>query len=220
MNNIIGLSARESTLDGAARLGIEVVLDELYDIPLESVEEVIAKAKDAEADLFVSTTFLPGGVLTVQTMKALDYNPRFLVHGIGSIVPEWKEALGEDGYYVFSGTPIHPKLPFEGIEALNTVARTRFELSGAPPYFLFGYAWLQTLQAGVEGAGSLDQQAIQEYLRSHEIVTIGGTFSFDERGLPSPYSYLTQVQSTGVELIWPPEARTAEPVYPKPPWNQ
>ncbi len=219
VNNVIGLSVRESVYDGAARLGMEVVLDDLYDLPLESAEEFVAAAQAADADLFLANGFLADGVLTLQTMKALDYNPDFILQGIGSLVPVWEAQLGADGYYVFSGTPINARLPFAGIEQLNAVAKDRFDLDEAPDYFLFGYTWAQTLQRGVEGAESLDQQAIRDYLSGHEINTVGGVYSFDERGLPAPYSYLTQVQPDGIALIWPLDIRTAEPIYPKPDWT-
>jgi branched-chain amino acid transport system substrate-binding protein len=219
VNNIVGLAIREGALEGAARLGIEVAMDELYDLPLERAEELVARAKETQADLFVASGFLPDGVLTVRAMKSQGYNPSFLVQGIGSIVPQWKQDLESDGNLVFSGTPIHPKLPFPEIKELNDLARKQFGVSEAPAYFLFGYAWLQTLQAGVQGVGNLDQKAIRDYLRSHTVVTIGGSFTFDKRGLPRPYNYLTQVQPTAVELIWPLEVRTAGPVFPKPPWK-
>ena len=87
-----------------------------------------------------------------------------------------------------------------------------------PSYFLFGCAWFQTLQIGIEGAGSFDQDEIKEYFGKHTIETIAGSLTFDEKGLPEPYAYLTQVQQTGVELIWPEEVRTSDPIYPKPDW--
>jgi branched-chain amino acid transport system substrate-binding protein len=219
VNNLVGLSIRESAMDGSARLGIEVAMDELYDLPFANAREVVARAKDTGADLFIASGFLPDGILTVRAMKALDYNPKCFVQGIGSLVPRWTEELGDDGDYVFSASPIHPRLPFQGVKELDGVATRRFDVREAPSYFLFGYAWLQTLQAGVEGAGSLSQTAIRDYLRSHGISTIGGYFTFDKRGLPKPYNYLTQVRHNWVELVWPPEIRTTEPVYPKPPWK-
>jgi branched-chain amino acid transport system substrate-binding protein len=187
---------------------------------LESADELVTKAKDSGADIFFANGFFPDGVVTVKAMKSFDYNPRFFVQCVGSTIPDWTKELGEDGNYAFSGTAIHSKLPFEGIEALNQVTKEKYEAEQAPQYFLFGYAWLQTLQVGVEGAGSLDQTAIRDYLKSHEVATIGGSFNFDERGLPSPYSYLTQIQPTGVELVWPSEVQSAEPIYPKPAWSE
>ncbi len=214
VNNVVGLSIRESALDGAARMGIELVMDELYDLPLSYAKEFVAVAKASGADLFVASGFLPDGILTRQAMKSLGYNPAFFLQAIGSHIPRWREELGNDADYVFSGAPILAGLPFPGVKAINDAVNSRFEVSEAPCYFLFGIAWLQTLQAGVEGAGSLNQTAIRDYLRSHTVSTIGGKYTFDKRGLPKPFSYLTQVQPTGVELIHPLEVRTAEPVYP------
>lgn len=212
VNNRAGLAIRESALEGAAQQGIAVVMDELYDLPLTRAEELVAKARHTGADLFVASGFLPDGVLTKQAMKSLGYHPAYFLQGVGSLVPRWKEELGSDGDFVFSGTPLHPKLPFHGVKELSAMASRQFGVSEVPSYFLFGYAWLQTLQRGVEGAGSLDQTAIRDYLRTHPVETIAGTFRFDERGLPKPYNYLTQVQPSGVEIIWPLEVQTAEPI--------
>ncbi|RME83287.1 MAG: ABC transporter substrate-binding protein [Caldilineae bacterium] len=220
MNNPIGASVVDLIPTELENLGIELVVNELYDLPLADAAPLVSKAKAAEADMFFSNGFFADGVQTVQAMKALDYNPKLFAQAVGSIIPAWVEELGPDGDYVFSGTAIHFKLPYEGIDHLNQVAQEKYDSPVAPTYFLFGYAWMQALQRGVEGAGTLDQTAIRDWLKSHEITTVAGTFTFDERGLPPPYNFLTQVIDGQVELIWPPEVRTHEPVYPKPPWGQ
>lgn len=220
MNNPIGLAAKTSIYDGLKRLGIELVMDEMYDLPLPDATPLVSKAKSTGADMFLANGSFADGVQTIRAMKALDYNPKIIVQAIGTLVPGWITELGEDGNYVFSGTAMHDKLPFPGVAELNKVAQERFKLPSSPQYFLFGYCWMQTLQKGVEGAGSLDQDAIANYLRTHEIQTIGGKFKFDEKGLPAPYSYATQIINGRAELIWPKEVRTAEPVYPKPAWKK
>jgi branched-chain amino acid transport system substrate-binding protein len=220
MNNPIGMAVFRGTPDRLAQLGMEIVVDELYDLPLADATPLVAMAKAAGADAFFANGFFADGVLTVRAMKALDYNPKLFVQGVGSIIPAWVMELGADGDYVMSGTPMHHKLPFPGMAELNAVAMERFDLPAAPLYFLFGYAWMQTLQRGVEGAGSLDHDAIRDYLRTHPISTIGGVLTFDELGLPEPYSFATQVIDGKVELIWPPEVATAPPVYPMPTWDE
>jgi branched-chain amino acid transport system substrate-binding protein len=220
MNNPVGASVVESLPQELEALGIELVANELYDLPLADAVPLVSKAKAAGADMFFSNGFFDDGVLTVRAMKALDYNPKVFAQGIGSIIPSWVAELGEDGNYVFSGTAMHDKLPFEGIEHLSQVAQEQFDVPVAPTYFLFGYAWMQALQQGVEGAGTLDQTAVRDWLRANEIHTVGGDLTFDERGLPPPYNFLTQVIDGQVELVWPPEVRTHEPVYPKPAWGE
>lgn len=218
-NNAVGMAVRGGLADGLARSNIELVLDELYDLPLASAEPLVARAKALGADMFVANGFFGDGVQTIRAMRALDYNPKVILQGIGSLIPEWVQELGADGNYVISGTALHDKLPFKGVEELNEVARERWGLANAPEYFLFGYAWMQALQQGVEGSGSLDSDAIAQYLRTEGIDGVAGPMVFDDKGLPEPFSYTTQVIDGRVELVWPPNVQTAQPVYPKPAWG-
>lgn len=219
INNAVGLAVRENMYEGLKRLGIPLVVDELYTVPLPSAEPLVQKAKAAGADLFIANGFFGDGVQTVRAMKGLDYNPKLFLQGVGSLIPEWVRELGPDGDYVVSGTALHHKLPFPGITRIAKVARERYNVPEPPLYFLFGYAWAQALQRAVQGAKSLKDDDLVAYLRSHRILTIAGSMRFDERGLPEPYEYTTQVINGKVEIIWPPSFRTASPVYPKPPWR-
>ncbi|MDQ7785956.1 MAG: ABC transporter substrate-binding protein, partial [Desulfomonilaceae bacterium] len=128
--------------------------------------------------------------------------------------------LGPDGDYVFSGTSLHNKLNYPGNDKLNAYVKERYGLPAYPVYFGFGYAWMQTLAQAVEGAQSLDQTKIRDWLRSNEVHTIAGPMKFDEKGLPDPINFCTQVLKGKAELIWPQNVRTADPVYPKPPWTK
>jgi branched-chain amino acid transport system substrate-binding protein len=220
MNNPIGAAVMENVNTGLQKLNIELVVDEKYDLPLADATLLIAKAKSSGADLFIANGTFPDGVITVQAMKSLDYNPAMFVQAIGSIIPSWTKELGEDGNYVLSGTAISDQLPFEGLAELNTAVQEEFDVPSTPQYFLFGYAWAQTLQQAVEGAGSLDQNVIRDYLKANEISTIAGNFTFDEKGLPEPYAFATQIIDGKPELIWPADVRTSEPVFPKPNWNK
>lgn len=219
-NNIIGQACRESIVNNAKKLNIPMVMDELYDLPLNSADPLVAKAKATGADVFFANGFFDDGVLTVRSMKALGYNPAFFVQGVGSVVPNWVKELGPDANYVFSGTAMHSKLPYPGMAELNKVAQEKFGEKEAPVYFCFGYCWMQVLTQGVEGAGKIDQDAIRDWLRNNEVKTVGGSWKFDERGLPPPYSYLTQVIDGKVELVWPKEVQSHEPIFPKPAWGQ
>jgi branched-chain amino acid transport system substrate-binding protein len=57
-------------------------------------------------------------------------------------------------------------------------------------------------------------------MKSNEVKTIAGNFKFDEKGLPQPFVYLTQVINGKAELIWPADMQSHTPVYPKPPWGK
>jgi branched-chain amino acid transport system substrate-binding protein len=142
------------------------------------------------------------------------------VQTICATAPAWTKQLGADGNYVYQGVIITNSLPLPSIQELNKVAQERWGEPAAPEYFLFGYSWVQTLQRGVEGAKSLKQDAIRDYLRNHEISIISGKFRFDDRGLPPEYSYVVQMINGKTEVVYPTSMQTAKPVYPKPAWGK
>jgi len=219
MNNPIGASLTDSINRWTKKLGIELAIDEKYNLPLPDATPLVVKAKQMNCDILFSNGFFADGVMTLRAAKNLEYNPKAIVQGIGSVIPSWLKELGPDGYYVFSGTSLHYKLNYPGNDKLNAHVKKEYKLEGYPVYFGFGYAWMQTLSQGVEGAKSLDQTKIRDWLKSHQVNTICGPMKFDAKGLPSPINFCTQVINGQVELIWPKEVRTAEPVYPKPPWK-
>jgi branched-chain amino acid transport system substrate-binding protein len=219
MNNPIGASLMESITKWTNKLGIKIVVDEKYNLPLPDATPLIVKAKQMDCDLLFSNGVFPDGVMTVRAAKALEYNPKAIVQGIGSVLPAWSKELGPDGDYVFSGTSLHNKLNFPGNEKLNEFVKKEYQIDGYPLYFGFGYAWMQTLAQAVEGAKTLEQTKIRDWLKVNKVNTIAGPMKFDTKGLPDPINFCTQVINGKAELVWPPEVRTAKPVYPKPAWK-
>lgn len=219
MNNPIGASLIDGIQVWLKKLGIEIVIDEKYNLPLPDATPLVVKAKQMNCDILFTNGFFDDGVMTVRAAKALGYNPKAIVQGVGSVIPGWVKELGADGNYVFSGTSVSNRLKYAGNDALNAYVKKEFNLDGYPLYFGFGYAWMQALQQGVEGAKSLDQTKIRDWLKANTINTIAGPMKFDDRGLPPPINFCTQVINEKVELVWPKDIRTAEPVYPKPPWK-
>ncbi|MBW1920167.1 MAG: amino acid ABC transporter substrate-binding protein, partial [Deltaproteobacteria bacterium] len=219
MNNPIGTSLTDSIGRISRDLGVKLVINEKYNLPLPDATPLIVKAKQMNTDILFSNGFFADGVMTIRAAKALNYNPKAIVQGVGSVIPAWVKELGKDGDYVFSGTSLHNKLNYPGNDKLNAYVKKKYGLPGYPVYFGFGYCWMQTLSQGVEGAGSLDQTKIRDWLKSHTVHTIAGPMSFNEKGLPKPINFCTQVINGQVELIWPIEVRTADPVYPRPAWK-
>jgi branched-chain amino acid transport system substrate-binding protein len=220
LNNAIGRSGVLGERKGAEKVGMKMVVEEFYDPPLSTSDALIVKAKEGSAELLHCTQFFPDAVLTVRSSKALKYNPKFFLQSIVAATPAWTKTLGPDANYVFQSVIITNSLPLPGIQELNKIARERWNEQAAPEYFLFGYSWAETLQRGVEGAKSLNQDAVRDYLRNNEISIISGKFRFDGRGLPPSYAYLVQVIKGKTEVVWPANRRSAQAVYPKPPWGQ
>ena len=214
IDNPVGQAIYECTTRNLNNLGIPLEMDERYGLPLDSAQSLVSQAKNINADLFIANGFFPDGVQTVQAVHDVEYRPKAFLQGVGSLTPAWEEELGELGNYIVSGTSMHPDLPFEGIDQLKQAASQRYDRNTTPQYFMFGYSWAETLQQGVEGAGNIDNTAIKDWLHNNCVQTVGGEYCFDERGLPDPIEYATQVQDGTAELTWPSDVATTEVVYP------
>ncbi|HAJ27127.1 MAG TPA: ABC transporter substrate-binding protein [Syntrophus sp. (in: bacteria)] len=220
INNPVGLALQDSIDRWTKKLNIQVAINEKYNSPLADATSMIVKAKQMNCDIIFANGFFPDGVTTMKAAKALDYNPKAIVQGIGSVVPAWIKELGGDGDFVFSGTSLYNKLNYPGNDKINAYVKTKYNLDGYPLYFGFGYAWMQTIEQAVKGAKSLDQTKIRDWLKTHKVDTIAGPMTFDKKGLPAPINFCTQIINGKVELIWPKNIRTKEPVYPKPAWKK
>jgi len=219
VNNAIGRAGAAMEKKWTEKLGMKVVMDEFFDPPLASADALISKAKERGVEFLYCTQFFPDAVLTVRSAKALGYNPKFFQQGIAATSPAWAKVLGADGNYVLQGVIMTNTIPTPGIAELNKVAKEKWNEPDAPEYFLFGYSWVETLQKGVEGAKSLKQDTIRDYLRNNEVSIISGKFKFDEKGLPAPYSYVVQVQNGQTVVVYPPN-KNFKVIYPKPPWGK
>lgn len=214
IDNPVGGAIRECTTTGLDDLGISLEMDERYSLPLDSAQSLVSEAKDIGAEMFFANGFFPDGVQTIQAVHNVEYRPKALLQGVGSLTPAWEDELGEQGNYVISGTSMHPDLPFDGVDDLNQAASEKYDRGSTPVYFMFGYSWAQTLEQGVNGAGSLDNTEINDWLHNNCVQTVGGEYCFDDRGLPDPIDYATQIQNGTAELVQPEDVATTDIVYP------
>jgi len=78
----------------------------------------------------------------------------------------------------------------------------------------------QILADAVEEVGSLDQDAIKDWLHENSVDTIVGPLSWDETGRPQGDMLLGQFQSGSIEIVGPESAATTDSViYDKPTWQ-
>lgn len=214
VDNPVGAAILECTTTGLEELGIPLEMNERYELPLDSAQSLVSRAQEMDADMFFANGFFGDGVQTIQAIQNLDYRPKAVLQGVGSLTPAWEQELGEQGNYVVSGTSMHPDLPFEGVDRINQIAQERYDRETTPIYFMFGTSWAQTLQQGVEGAGEVDNTAVRDWLVENCVQTVGGEYCFDERGLPDPIEYATQIRDGTAELVWPENVATADVAYP------
>lgn len=199
----------------AKALGVEVMTVETYSSDTQDFTALLQKFKAAGVDMLFGANNYPAGLSFMRTMAEVQYQPKLVYMAVGPTVPEWVKDLGPRTEMVFTSTPYWRSLKTSGNEGFVKAMEAKYRY--APPRDSGqGYTALQVLQQAVEGAKTLDQDALRRYIGSHEFQTVSGVMKFDERGYGTARSYLMQVQKGQQLLVYPSAAKSADPVYPRP----
>ena len=79
-----------------------------------------------------------------------------------------------------------------------------------PAYAAVGYAMMQVMKQAIDGAQTLDQQNLREYIGSHSFDTAVGTLAYNPDGPVKFGALLLQYQAGGNQVIWPESEATGK----------
>ncbi|HVO88298.1 MAG TPA: amino acid ABC transporter substrate-binding protein [Casimicrobiaceae bacterium] len=203
--HFMSLGAREV----AKKRGLNEVLFLEWDFGNLDYGPIAARIKDAKPDfLWVGAIGLEGNQL-LEALNKIDYKPREHFYMYPAPGPMSKSPIAANALSmtVFEEHPPFTNAPgaadfiklYHERAAKAGIPDTSVEVQAAASYT----AW-QILEAGVKGAGSLDDKAIASYIKTHKIDTIQGKLRFDG---PSNYGddlmRVKQVQNGHWVTVWP-----------------
>lgn len=218
-----GLAA-EGAVDEAGKLGLEVVMNEIYPPGTTDVGPLITGLQDADPDFVIAPVDVADAIVLIQQMKERGYVPPALALSGATFVPDFLEAVGPDAESLFGVVHWFGTLPWQD-ETFGTAAEfaEAFEADlGYPPTHdnAAAAAAVQVLRLAVEEAGSLDQNAIRDALRAMDIETFFGPVNFDDTtGRNIGLEYPIQIQGGEPVIVFPEEAAGADPIYPLEAWG-
>ncbi len=228
-----GKNSTDGARDNARAAGLTIVYDQLYPPNTTDFAPVVRAVQAANPDVVFIAAYPPDTVGIARAVNEIGYTPK-MIGGtlIGMMATPLKAQMGP----LMNGFVIHedfvPAFKFPGSrELLKKYQDVAKEKGGIDPlgfgFVPFGYAAGQVLEQAVEGAKSLDQQAIADYMRGHTFSTVVGTIAFGKDGeWKTPRFVFTQWQHlTGNDLaqltdpkhnviIWPARYKTGELIYP------
>ncbi len=197
----------------------ELVLNETYPLGSTDFSMIIAKAKAAGAEVWLSSPTPPEGIAMVRQMKELDYAPQFINMTQASSARGWPGQEKAVGEYVVALENWIPGLPWPGNDRLIADAKKR--LGGQLPWCGVGtgYIDVQVLADAIERAGTLDREKIREALTRSDMMTVGGPVKVRPDGTFENMVYLCQWQKGKYVPVWPKKYAVANPVFPAPKWS-
>jgi branched-chain amino acid transport system substrate-binding protein len=212
-----GFEGKGGALDYAKSAGLKVVFNEKYDAKSTNLTSMIQQAKASGADTLLALTLPNDGFLIAKTVYQVGYHPRFYCSCGAEVIslPNWK-SLGDGAFNVYSTTLSSPKQNAEGLDDLSKHLQATLGYASTPAYAIAGYAALQVLQQAVEGAKTLDQKALWNYIQGKSFSTAAGTLKYDsDDGTVDFAGLLTQFQKEkGDQVVWPADVSTSEVVIP------
>lgn len=203
-------------------MGVETVYSEIYPPETTNFQPFASAIAKDSPDLVAQGAVFEDGVNLVKSLVQVGFSPKIMFQtSAPSNGAQFTDAIGtgnEEGiFYAVSwsekaNTPGNAEF-LATYEAQNGAGVPAEDAADA-------YAAAEVLAAAVEGVGSLDNVALQEWLHANSVTTILGDLSWDEIGRPQGEFLLAQWQGGSVDIVAPASAATTENlVMPKPGWK-
>src|SRR6266496_1906162 len=214
----------QPVIDGVRKqletIGIKTVYSKVYPPDTGNFDTIAGDIKASKADLVAQGAVFEDGVGLVRSMIKAGYSPKVMFQtSAPSEGDQYAKGVGSANtqgvFYAVSWSPdANYPLNQEFVKAYQS------RYGGTPPEDAAdAFAAAQVLQAAVQGAGSVDQQKLTDWLHDNKVQTVLGPLSWDETGAPQQAFILAQWQGDQSKVVLPREvANTDTIIFPKKGW--
>ncbi len=230
--------ATRNTADGARvnlkKAGLDVVYDKTYPPTTTDFTPIVRAMQATNPDVVYIASYPPDSVGLIRAMHEIGLNTKVCCGTMtGPQSTSIKTSLGPmlNGIITFDFWLPAPTLRFPGVMEFLQRYQEQAAGKGVDPlgYYLapWAYADLQVLGAAVEGAKSLDQDKIADYIRTHTFKTVIGDVEFGEKGEWKKARLMTvqfqNIAGTSIDnfrdgkgevVLWPDQYKAGEPILP------
>jgi len=202
--------------------GVDILSSTAIPGDIKDMSSIIKQIQKENPDVVCFFAYPPQNILAMQTMMQLNYNPKGVLLGPGGSFQFFANIFG----------PAMEGVMFEGAWSVNSTpeAQTYYDklkafLGSGDNIDFWGAiiyrAELEFFQQAIEKAGTLDQDKVAEVMRTEHFPTAMSPDTFFTNQIFDISSYDGQIgqwQNGVAQVIDVGDKRTAEPIYPKPPW--
>ena len=198
-------NACEGARENAKKNGFNIVYDRTYPPSTTDFTPIVRAIQATNPDVVNICSYPPDSVGMVRTINEVGFKPK-MVGGamVGLQATAIKTQLGPllNGFVNYETWVPSKQMMNPEIEAFLKDYQARAGAEGVDPlgYYLgtWGYAYIELLGKAVEGAKSLNDDKIAEYIRANPIKTILGEIKFGKNGEWTE-SGMLQVQYHGIK---------------------
>lgn len=218
-----GSSVARAMRDWCRERGVKVPVFQGYEPGALDFTPILSQIKDAEPDVVYLVSYLMDASLIMRQARAQGVTPRlFTAGGGGFVLPELITNAGTAVENVVTAALWCPTLGYPGAAEFAETYQARY---GGPPTYhaAEAYACLHVVADALERAASSDPERLRVALTDTDLLTVFGPVRFEQFDKYTNQNRINtivlQIQTGLHETIWPPEAATAEYVFPDPAWT-
>jgi branched-chain amino acid transport system substrate-binding protein len=196
-----------------------IALEESFELYAPDFKPLLTRVQNAKADLFMADAHLEDFISMQRTYTQMGLTHQMLTYGARGADAAGRKALGPATDYIFASGWWSDLLPYPQVKAFNAKWKAA---TGADPqwYHALGYETVKVLLAAIRKAGSVKPEAVRSALASVEIkdsILPGGVLKFTSTGQAVlPFVVTQNKPGDKVDIVWPREAKTGDPVAPVP----
>jgi branched-chain amino acid transport system substrate-binding protein len=227
-------NSSEGVRDHAKSYGLKMVYDKTYPPGTPDFTPIVHAIQATNPDMVFVASYPPGSVGMLRAATESGLKTRFFGGGmVGLQYTSVKQQFGPklNGVVDYDFWIPAPTMQFPGILDFLKKYQAKAGAEGVDPlgWYLppFAYANLQVLADAVEGAKTLDQTKLADYIRTHPFNTIAGEITFGKDGEWSKPRFLEvqwqNIKSNNVDefkdtktevILEPEEYRTGSVIAP------
>src|SRR5438045_3114547 len=182
-------NAADGARENAKKAGLQIVYDKTYPPNTTDYSPIVRAVDAANADVVFSASYPPDAVGIVRAANEVGLKAKLFGGGlVGLQYASIKQQLGPqlNGIVNYDFWEPAKTLQFAGVLDFLKKYQAKAPSEGVDPlgYYLppFAYANMQVVQQAVEGAKSLDQDKLAEWLRKNTLHTVVGDIEFGANG--------------------------------------
>jgi branched-chain amino acid transport system substrate-binding protein len=215
-----GIEYASGVVPALAGAGVEVLQYKSFPLGAKDLSPLLKEMKAANPDAAFFFCYPPETFLITKQAIEVGFNPKLFYCTIGVAFSPYRDAFGANVVEGVMGAGAwNPKVPYPGAKEFWD-RMTAFSGPGGTDWYgnAWSYSAMQVLEQAIEKAGTLDRKKIRDVIASSTFPTVIGPVKFVKQFNVQSPGEVGQWQKGSFEIVAAKEKRTAQPVYPKPPW--
>ena len=197
------------------KAGFEIVYDKSYPLGTQDLSPVIRGAKAANPDAFVAWSYPPDTFGLTAQAKVQGLNTKAFYTAVATAFPAYAGKFGASAEGVLGAGGVDPDTP-----EMKAYIAAHKKVTGKPPDFWASamvYATYQVLEQAIEGVGSVDREAVTDYIKKNKFKTVLGELDLSSQ-VSNTFWTVGQWQGGKFYGVKSENMPGARPIKEKPAW--